>query len=909
MDSFLTGLFAAPWYLSALVVLPVLWFLLRLVPPSPRRVALPQFFLLAGVVQNKKVAVATPLWLMILRMLIVALVIFAFARPATQHHETGFDYGGTSIVVVDNGWASAHNWSRRLDHVESMMRRLDAAGGNVLLVLSARQPDDARIFSSGILQPMEAAAVLRAAAPRPWSVDHAMSARELTRLRGIHAVTGIIYFSEGVQSTGTDEFLSGLTDMPVRIYHDAAFNNPALLHEEKRDQEGSIYLRIKYLFPLSQPVTHSIVAQGEDGGILDRQPLTVASGREDARTILRLPPDVRQKLFRIDLACQSTAATAVLQDARARRGLVGILSAGQSQTPNHFLDENYYIRKALETSGAVIAIAGVDDLITRSASVIIWADHVSPTAQERETLSAWVRSGGMLVRFAGPALAANPEDGLLPVRLRAGQRALQGAMTWEKPQPLGAAPDNTPFAGLEMPQDVRISRQVLAEADPDVLSKTWLQLDDGTPLVTSASFDGGRVLLVHTTAGPAWSDFCYSRLFVELLDVVQDFAQSGNLSASSTRNLQKAYAPVSILDGFGQLTPVPKDAPIKMISAQGDFYPDPETPPGLYAFEQHIIARNLGDRVAAVTPLRVPGSLAIQSYADDIGQDYADILLTIMAILFIIETAATFFLRGVFRFQVVRAALIFACLSFSSPSHAQPADAASSIHLAYIETGNAAVDGVSHRGLLGLMQTVNSRTSIRIEGVAGVNPSQDSLSYYPLIYWPLTADQPPLSATAAQAITQYMNDGGTILFDTRDGQFQQGAADTLLSGPGGRRLRDMAREIPIPELAPVERGHILTKSFYLLDSFYGLYSAGQLWVEKEPRINHDAISSVVIGANEWAAAWSQDENDRRRFPVTPGGERQREFAYRFGVNLMMMVLAGNYKSDQLHVPHILKRMQ
>ena len=177
-----------------------------------------------------------------------------------------------------------------------------------------------------------------------------------------------------------------------------------------------------------------------------------------------------------------------------------------------------------------------------------------------------------------------------------------------------------------------------------------------------------------------------------------------------------------------------------------------------------------------------------------------------------------------------------------------------------------------------------------------------------MLYWPLTAEQQPLSLTAAQKLTQYMADGGTIVFDTRDAQFG-GGADAVMSGPGGRALRLLAKDIPIPELMPVERGHILGKSFYLLERFPGLYDGGQVWVEKEPLLAHDSISSVVIGGNDWAAAWSQDDRDQRRYLVTPGGERQREMAYRFGVNLAMMVLAGNYKSDQLHVSHILKRMQ
>ena len=73
---------------------------------------------------------------------------------------------------------------------------------------------------------------------------------------------------------------------------------------------------------------------------------------------------------------------------------------------------------------------------------------------------------------------------------------------------------------------------------------------------------------------------------------------------------------------------------------------------------------------------------------------------------------------------------------------------------------------------------------------------------------------------------------------------------------------------------------------------------------------NDGVTPVVIGGNDWASAWAMDEAGRRLLPVGRGmaGERQREIAYRFGVNLVMHVLTGNYKSDQVHVPALLDRL-
>ena len=81
-----------------------------------------------------------------------------------------------------------------------------------------------------------------------------------------------------------------------------------------------------------------------------------------------------------------------------------------------------------------------------------------------------------------------------------------------------------------------------------------------------------------------------------------------------------------------------------------------------------------------------------------------------------------------------------------------------------------------------------------------------------------------------------------------------------------------------------------------------------MWiVPSEERVN-DGVSPVIAGGHHWAAAWAMDGNGQPIFAVVPGGERQREYAFRFGVNLVMYVLTGNYKGDQVHLPIIMNRL-
>jgi hypothetical protein len=199
----------------------------------------------------------------------------------------------------------------------------------------------------------------------------------------------------------------------------------------------------------------------------------------------------------------------------------------------------------------------------------------------------------------------------------------------------------------------------------------------------------------------------------------------------------------------------------------------------------------------------------------------------------------------------------------------------------------------------------------------GLNIETDELAFFPFLYWPITADQPLPSREAYGKLNRYLRSGGMILFDTRD-------ADTARFGSGspeGARLQAIARSLDIPPLEPIPDDHVLTRTFYLLQDFPGRYASRDVWVEAAPpdaeqvegmpfRNLNDGVTPVVIGSNDWASAWATDGRGGALFPVGRGfaGERQRELAYRFGVNLIMHVLTGNYKSDQVHVPALLDRL-
>jgi hypothetical protein len=234
-------------------------------------------------------------------------------------------------------------------------------------------------------------------------------------------------------------------------------------------------------------------------------------------------------------------------------------------------------------------------------------------------------------------------------------------------------------------------------------------------------------------------------------------------------------------------------------------------------------------------------------------------------------------------------------------------------------TGNDEVDRISKAGLQGLTVFLAQRTALEAAEPAGLDPARDELAFYPLIYWPIVPSAPRPSAEALQHIDAYMKQGGTVLFDTRDAIEAPAGPGGEARGPGMLALRNILSSLDIPELEPVSHDHVLTKTFYLLKDFPGRFTTGQLWVEALPAESEDnessrparagdGVSSIIITSNDLAGAWAIRPDNQAMLPLVANEPRQREFAFRAGVNIVMYTLTGNYKADQVHIPALLERL-
>jgi hypothetical protein len=226
--------------------------------------------------------------------------------------------------------------------------------------------------------------------------------------------------------------------------------------------------------------------------------------------------------------------------------------------------------------------------------------------------------------------------------------------------------------------------------------------------------------------------------------------------------------------------------------------------------------------------------------------------------------------------------------------------------LAYVVTGRADIDKICEAGLRTLTQVLAGRTSAEMAQPAAIdlsaaNVTADTLTPYPVLYWRITGDSARPSPAAAAALSAYLHRGGMVVFDSPE---QAGAAG---ANGSGAKLEEILRTIDIPPLVNMADDHVLTRSFYLLQGLPGRFVDAPVYVERGSSAN-DGVSSVIIGGNDWASAWARETNGLPMFAVVPGGEQQREMAYRAGVNMVMYALTGNYKSDQVHLPAIRQRL-
>ncbi|CAN7682170.1 DUF4159 domain-containing protein [Mesorhizobium amorphae] len=929
--------FGVPMVLWGLLALPVIWWLLRLTPPKPQTEVFPPLKILARVLKREETPHQSPWWLTLLRLLMAALVVTALAEPVFNPREKLPAEGSALALVIDNDWASAADWGKRVATAQRLIADASSNGVPVVIAFTAEKPN-------AEIGPFDAATALdrlRAAKPRPIPTDrpaiYARVAAALERLPG----ASVAVLADGLAAQGDEAAFNTLLSKNAARLVWATSDRLSLTGLTVADNQVDGFALTAIRAP-NDPAPAQVTAGAFDdkGRRIADATLTFSPGESTATGTMAVPFELRNDFASIALDGEHQAGAVRVLDESSKRRRVGLLSQAEADQAQPLLSPLYYIRRALQPFADLVEPSSVDladaipQLLDQKPAMIVMADVGTIPEQVKQRLVDWVDKGGTLVRFAGSRLAAaGNDDDLLPVRLRTGERSMGGALSWTTPQPVTEFPKSGPFADLAPPAEVTVTRQVLAEPTPDIVERTWATLADGTPLVTGLKKGKGTLVLFHVTPEATWSNLPISGSFVEMLRRIVQLSRNQGAAIANAEAAAASLAPYRMIAADGDLVPPTPDAR-PLVPGAGPLPVTFENPPGLYGSETGVFAHNLLEADSTFALLDRPQiSLPVTTvqYAFDESRNLKGVLVAGALVLMVLDTLAVFWMGGLLSRRPRRAAATTAAVLIAlgalfghadlaraddaKPGDAQAIEDIAKTRIAYVLTGEPGVDSISRAGLEGLTRFLIEKTALEPGAPAGVDISKDELSFYPLIYWPIDPAAPMPSQAAIARVDAYMQQGGTVLFDTRD-QFANGiGADS--TSPATERLRDILGDLNVPPLEPVPSDHVLTKSFFILPEFPGRFAGSPLWVEasldasnteNRPVRVGDGVSPILITANDFAGAWAVDENGDPLLPTVPADPMQRIYALRAGVNIMMYMLTGNYKSDQVHVPVLLERL-
>jgi len=926
--------FGAPWVLAALFLLPVIWWLLRLTPPRPREVAFPPTRLLLDIEQHEETPQKSPWWLTLLRLLLAACLILALSSPIWRPMETVQSGDDVFWLLMDNGWQSSKHWDDQVRTAEQILEAAQSEGRPVLFAATADGPSQ-NLAPEAAVTALER---LRAIKPRPYAPNRSELVIGLRKAANETAPGAVIWLSDNSEGTSSGAFSADLAkiigDVPLTVYSGLT-PHKALKAPENTSESLSITVA---RHPEDTVSTATVQALDIRGLSLGEATVSFEDNTLEAEARFTIPSELRNEIARLEIKGTSSAASVQLIDDSWRRRVVGIISGQFGDLAQPLLSPLFYLERALNPfsdlrkpkSGDLDT--AVPELLDNGISVLVLADIGRLPDLSLETIEGWVRDGGTLVRFAGPRTAGGT-DRLTPVTLRSGDRSLGGSLSWKQPQRLTEFSDSSPFAGLPIPKDVTVSRQVLAEPTAELPSKTWAMLEDGTPLVTATPFGRGTIVLFHVTADTSWSNLPLSGTFLEMLRRMLAISNAVSVTNAEDGAAQGTLPPLRLLDGYGNFTSPPADVPPIAARDFADATASRTTPPGLYGTEDGFRALNLlkpDDTLAALNTDTLGDNVVVREYPTADPVDLRAILFTLAFILLMLDVIAVLAMGGAIsrlkmrRSSLASALILAVCLvpiadrAWAQETMADDYQALQSTlqtRLAFVKTGIAEIDQTSQAGLNGLTQFLSERTALEPGEAIGVDIAKDELAFYSLLYWPLDPSLEAPDARTMSRIDTFMRNGGTILFDTRD-HITVGTTG-FSTTPATLKLREILDDLDIPPLEPVPQDHVLTKAFYLLETFPGRYATSPLWVEGSgeattgsgrPVRAGDGVSPVLITGNDFAAAWAIDASGSFMYPTVPNDPNQRDYAFRAGVNIVMYSFTGNYKADQVHIPALLERL-
>ena len=396
--------FAQPLVLLGLLSLPVLWWLLRLIPPQPRRVAFPPTRLLFDITPKEETPQRTPWWLTLLRLTLAALVIIAAAGPLWNPPVATATAKAQLALLIDDGFPAAGTWDARMRTAEDLIARAEADNRGVALIPLSEPTRDISFET-----PAAARVRIKQMKPKPHAVERADALPAIGRFLGATPDVELVWLTDGVDLGGGGEFVAALGRLveqrPMTVVEGGIAGARALSSAD--NAAGALTVKVLRANG-GATETGTVRALDLKGLPLGDAAFSFKDGERETEAELTLPVEIRNDIARLEIAAERSAGAVALLDKRWRRRSIGVITGSSSDTAQPLLASTYYLARALGPFADVrLADRGspaqaVSQFIEQRLPMLILADvgNVAEAARSTHPLGRRRRRAGALCRTA-----------------------------------------------------------------------------------------------------------------------------------------------------------------------------------------------------------------------------------------------------------------------------------------------------------------------------------------------------------------------------------------------------------------------------------------------------------------------------------------------------------------------------
>ena len=889
--------FDYPYLLFFALFLPFIWNFLKTSPPLPNLKKFPAIVFLA----KKKSLDQTPKKIsypiVILRFMILIFLIVGFSQPQINRANNNQIQ---NLIILDNSWLSGTSWIDRKQKIVELIRSQESELNN-FSIITTTEFSEGNFFNLNNKKPSEIIEFISSLEPLSWEPNYSLLHEQLKENKKIY--DNIYWFTEPLIDKDKDILHSYLSKKNLKIIKSSETKIlPIVKFSQKKNNT--------YEFVISHPL--NVFSKGVIDSFDKEKKLLYRVSYEEksikkngmffTKILINIPISISNKINYFQLNKINSSATKMYLSKIQTKKTLGIVSINQNEKSLKFNSGNYFVDKALGNKFETKKNS-LENLINMKLKLLFIDDLLLINKKIDSKIISWVKKGGTLIKFGGTnminSILDESESSFKNNFSLTGRIiSVDSQLSLKKSLKISNISVNSPLYGLQVPDEVRVKQYI--ESQPSITSKkinVWLSLENGTPLISSISLQKGKIIFFHIPSNATWSNLPLSYFFLEIIERIVNQTQGDKLKKD------KILKPFLNLNAMGELIkPSAQSLNIDKKIEKDSIKVNYNYPPGLYKDNENFYALNQSDNL--LYTFRINKDFDNQNFQEITSNrtlNFGPFFLISAFFLFFLDTLVTLFLRQLLKIEKTKFFLVTVVLIFysSNPySKSFDIEKVMSNKIGYIVTGDDKVDKVTHNGLKVLSKFISNKTAAIFSEPTPIDLKEDKLLYYPIIYWTTDSDQKVLP----KKIRRFLNDGGLLLIDCKLDELNFMINKCLDS------FQKLLKNNQIGQFKEIDEKHAMSKSFYIINNFPGRKN-NPIYFATTELGDFDNTASVIIGNNDWVGAWAKNENNEFLFSLLQNDLKQRNVSFKFGVNLLIYSLTGNYKTDQVHIPEFLKRIE